>query len=367
VAEPGTVPPHAEGLVTRVERARGLLAEAGLDALVVTRPENIRYLSGFTGSSGALLLEGDRLSLATDGRYAEQAARETTGCRIEIGSGPPALIAVGLAGEIRLGFEPGAVTYALWQRMAAVARRGLRLVPGDGLVERLRRCKEPAELALIRRAAAIASESFEAIRPLVAPGVLERDLALEIELRMKRAGAEATAFDLIVASGPRAALPHGRASEKPLGPGEFIVFDIGARYKGYHSDLTRTLHTGAPDARARRIYETVRSAQEAAIAATAAGALAGDVDGAARDAIGSAGFGDRFGHGTGHGVGLEVHEAPRLGPRSNEVLEEGMVVTIEPGIYLPADTGVRIEDMVIVRAGGCEPITTLAKDTWSLE
>ncbi len=357
----------ARNTADRVERARRLLDETRLDALVVSCPENVRYLSGFTGSSGALLLAIDRLVLATDSRYAEQAAGETTGCDVEIGSGPPALAAAGLAGPLRIGFEPGSVTYELWERMGAAADPRARLVPAAGLIERLRRCKEPAELDRIRTAAAIASSSFEAILPLVVPGAVERDLALEIEMRMKRAGAEAVAFDLIVASGPRAALPHGRASERALGAGEFIVFDIGARYKGYHSDLTRTLYTGTPDARARRIHETVLCAQEAAIAAVAVGAIAREVDGAARETIASAGFGDRFGHGTGHGVGLEVHEAPRLGPRSTEVLEEGMVVTVEPGIYIPGETGVRIEDMVIVRAGGCEPITTIAKDTWSLE
>jgi len=351
----------------RVDRARDLLESARIDALVVSRPENIRYLSGFTGSSAALLITCKEAVLATDSRYAEQAGAEAPGIRLEVDTGAPSVIASRVAGVARLGFESGSVTYELWERMTAASGDDCRLVPCAGLIERLRSRKDPGELALMRRAAEIASSSFEQVMPMVAPGVVERDLALEIELRMKRAGAEAPAFDLIVASGPRASLPHGRASERVLGAREFIVFDIGARYKGYHSDLTRTLYTGRPDARARLIYGTVLRAQQAAIASIAAGAAASEVDGAARQTIGSAGFGGRFGHGTGHGVGLEVHEAPRLGPSSTDMLEDGMVVTVEPGIYLPEDTGVRIEDMVVVNAGGCTPLTTLSKDAWSLE
>ncbi len=354
----------------RRDALRGLLARHAADALLVTRIENLRYLSGFTGSSAALLVSEAEAILVTDSRYAEQAAAEAPGVRVEIVSGLPAVAALRLAPPpCRLAFEAEAVSYATWEALQREAggRPGMELVGRRELVETLRARKDDDELARLRRAAAIAGEAFEATLPLVKPGAVERDLALEIEWRMRRAGAEAVAFELIVASGPRSALPHGRADGRRLAAGEFVVFDIGARYEGYHSDMTRTVHTGRPDGEERLLYETVLEAQRRALDALRPGAAARAVDAAARSVIEAAGHGRRFGHGTGHGVGLLVHEAPRVAPQSSEVLEAGMVVTVEPGIYFPGRRGVRIEDMALVAPGGAVALTSSPKDSWVLE
>jgi Xaa-Pro aminopeptidase len=231
----------------------------------------------------------------------------------------------------------------------------------------LRIIKDPEEIALIQRAVDITSDAFEQTLPLVVAGAVERDLALEIEFRMKQAGAEELAFDLIVASGPRSSLPHGRAAERRLGQGEFVVFDIGARFKGYHSDMTRTVYLGRPDDKATRIYRTVLESQLLGIESVRPGVTANDVDAAARGYIERTGHAGRFGHGTGHGVGLQIHEAPRVGPRSEEVLRAGMVLTVEPGIYIPGEGGVRIEDIVVVTDTGHRVMTPTRKDRWALE
>lgn len=350
----------------RVAALRRRLEADSLDALVVGKRENVRYLSGFTGTSGALRIGADEAVLLTDSRYAEQAAAEAPGFDIEIVAGPPALLAAMRTPAQRVGFEPGSLGYDLWERMRAIVegKRGGSLIPCSGAVEALRACKDPAELVLIEKAVRIASEALEEVRTMAIPGAIERDLALEIEFRMRRAGAEAAAFDLIVASGPRAALPHGRASGKRLSAGEFVVFDIGARFEGYHSDMTRTLFIGSPGRRERALYETVLAAQERAIRAIRPGATGQVVDEAARSVIREAGHGEHFGHGTGHGVGLEVHESPRIGSASADVLEAGMVVTVEPGVYLPGECGLRIEDMAVVEATGCRILTPRGPSTW---
>jgi Xaa-Pro aminopeptidase len=281
----------------------------------------------------------------------------------------PAAAAAARIGARRIGFEAGSVTYEQWEAMARATgdTAGILLIPCRGLVERLRAIKTAGEVALIERAVEIASEAFEEVLALVRPGAVERDLAHEIEFRMKQAGAEDVAFDLIVASGSRSSLPHGLASGRTVARGEFIIFDIGARFEGYHSDMTRTVFTGRPDAQARALYETVLEAQRRAIEAIRPGAEAREVDAAARGFIDGAGHGGRFGHGTGHGVGLQVHEAPRIGPRSQESLAEGMVLTVEPGIYVPGGGGVRIEDMVVVTQHGHRVMTPAPKSGWILE
>ncbi len=352
----------------RLRKLRGLLADRHLDALIVSSLPNVRYLSGFTGSSAALLVDADHALLITDSRYAEQSAAEAPGFDIDVSPGVPALVAARSAGPRRVAFEAEAASYALWEQMRGAAEKSsAQLAPVRGLVESLRARKEPDEVALITRAVEITSAAFEEVLPMVVPGAVERDLALELELRMKRAGAEDVAFDLIVASGPRSALPHGRASEKRLSAGEFVVFDIGARYKGYHSDMTRTVFLGNPGSADSELYNTVLSAQLDGIAAAKSGVAAGDVDAASRRVIDAAGHGSRFGHGTGHGVGLAVHEAPRVGQRSEEVLEEGMTITVEPGIYVQGRGGVRIEDIVLVTREGCRVLTPTPKDRWILE
>lgn len=353
----------------RIEALRALLPTCGIDALVVSSPQNVRYMSRFSGSSASLVISGSRALLITDSRYAEQASTESPEYEVRVVGGAPAIAAAAEIPEGAAGFESGSVSVATWESMKRRAgdRPGRRLVPVGGLVERLRLAKTGEEIALIGEAASIASRAFESLRPLIRPGVLERDLALELEFRMKLAGAEAVAFDLIVASGPRSALPHGRASGKAVGAGEFVVFDIGARYRGYHSDMTRTLFLGRPDRTARRIYDTVLRAQAAGMAAVRPGATGGEVDAAARGPIEAEGFGERFGHGTGHGVGLEVHEAPRIGTRTNDVLGGGMVITVEPGVYIPGYGGVRIEDLLVVEESGYRVLTSPSKSDWILE
>ncbi len=364
---PSPLPPATIPL--RVEALRAPIRAAGADVLVVSRIQNVRYLSGFTGSSAALLIMPAGSWLFTDSRYAEQAAAEAHGFGIEVTPGPPSVVAARRAGACRVGFEAEAISYDGWETMSRALQdaAGATLTPCRGLVENLRAIKSAEEIELIKKAVEITSEAFESTLPLVKPGMPERDLALEIEFRMKQAGAEDLAFDLIVASGPRSSLPHGRATERRLRAGEFVVFDIGARYRGYHSDMTRTVFTGRPDEAARRLYQTVLEAQQRGIESVAPGAEARAVDAAARGVIAAAGHGERFGHGTGHGVGLEVHEAPRIGARSREVLAPGMVLTIEPGIYIPGGGGVRIEDIVVVTESGHSVLTPTPKDFWSLE
>jgi Xaa-Pro aminopeptidase len=353
----------------RLRRARSLLPAAAVDALVITRQENVRYLSGFTGTAGSLLISSRRAVLITDPRYAGQAAAQARGFTAEISPRAPWEIAVSLAGGGRIGFEADSVPYAAWEAMGVEAHdngRGV-LVPCRGLIEGLRAIKDPAELDVLESAATLAAASLAEVLPMVKPGAVERDVALAIEHLMQRKGAEGAAFASIVASGPRAALPHGRASERRIEAGDMVVIDIGARFEGYHSDMTRTVCAGRPADEAATIHEVVREAQRRAIEAVRPGATARDVDAAARDTIAEAGFGSFFSHGTGHGVGLQVHEAPRIGPRSDDVLEAGMVLTIEPGIYVPGRTGVRIEDMVAVTGTGSRRLTPSAADDWILE
>jgi len=354
---------------SRLDALRGLLAPSCVDGLVVTTLENVRYLSGFTGSSAALLITEATALLVTDTRYAEQSASETQGFEIEVAGGVPACVATRRAGTKRVGFEAGGVSYDVWETLRSVAQEapGASLVPCRGLVEGLRIVKDADELELLQRAVDIASEAFEQTLPLVKPGAVERDLALEIEFRMKQAGAEDLAFDLIVASGARSSLPHGRASDRRLGEREFVVFDIGARFRGYHSDMTRTVFMGRPEKRARDLYHAVLGAQQAAVDAIKPGVTAGRIDAAARSFIDEAVWPGRFGHGTGHGVGLQVHEAPRVGPGSEQPLKPGMVLTVEPGIYEPGEGGVRIEDIVVVTETGHRVMTPTPKDRWTLE
>jgi Xaa-Pro aminopeptidase len=353
----------------RLERARTLLPAAEADALVVTRQENVRYLSGFTGTAGSLLITPDRAILVTDSRYAGQAAEQAGGFALEISSRVPSGIAVALAGGGRIGFEADEVSFAAWEVMGVEAHDngGGVLVPCRGLIEGLRAVKDSAELEVLGSAARLAASSLAESLPLVKPGTAERDVALAIEHLMQRKGAEGAAFASIVASGPRAALPHGRASTRRIEAGDMVVIDIGARFEGYHSDMTRTVCAGRPAEEAATIHAVVREAQRRAIEVVRPGARARDVDAAARETIAAAGYGSFFGHGTGHGVGLQVHESPRVGPRSDDVLEAGMVLTIEPGIYLPGRMGVRIEDMVAVTGTGARLLTPPAADDWILE
>lgn len=339
-----------------------------LDALLVTGAANRRYLSGFTGSAGLLVVTPAEALLLTDFRYAEQAGAEAPGWTVvETGQEPLADLRRCLVdlGVRRVGFEAEHVSVAQRERWQE-AVPAVEWVPTAGLVERLRQVKDADEQAAIRRAAAVAAAAFEAVLPLVRPGVRERDLALELEYHLRRQGAEAVAFEVIVASGPRAALPHARPGDRRLEPGDAVIFDFGAVVDGYCSDCTRTVAVGRAGETLRHVHALVREAQRAALEAVRAGVEARTVDAAARSRIEAAGYGERFGHATGHGVGLEVHEAPRLGRGSQDVLAAGMVVTVEPGVYLPGQLGVRIEDLVVVGEDGGEVLTPTTRELLEL-
>lgn len=362
---------------SRLARAASLLTARGLDALLVTSLENLRYLAGFTGSDGALLVsaDGDGRFL-TDSRYETQAAQETRDVSVTVYKRKQDGIvdAVKAMGASRVGFEASSVSVEMADSLraalastktAAGGQVALEPVPAEAVAP-LRMRKDAEEIDTMRRAAAIAADSLAHTLALVKEGVREQDLALELEFAMRKRGAERLAFDTIVASGVRSALPHGRASEKRVASGDFLTIDYGARYNGYNSDETWTGVVGEPSAEQRRIFGLVKEAQAAGIAAVKAGVKASDVDAAARRIIDAAGYGRNFGHGTGHGIGLAVHEAPGVNTSGTVVLEPGMVITVEPGIYLPGWGGVRLEDMVVVTETGAEVITRTSKDLRSV-
>jgi Xaa-Pro aminopeptidase len=352
----------------RAGRLRRLFADAGIDALLVTSLPNVRYLTGFTGSSAMVLVTGDALAFTTDGRYrtqaGEQLALSQVDAHIEIGATVSAqrdALAAMLPPASRLGLEAHVVTWAQ-QRDLERALAGHELVPTDGLVERLRRVKEPGEVARIRAACAIADDALGALLPTLADGPTERDFALDLEVEMRRRGASGNSFDPIIASGPNGAKPHARPSGRRVERGELVVIDFGCIVDGYCSDMTRTVSVGDPGPEARRVWDVVRESQRAGREAVRAGAECADVDRACRAVIVAAGWGDAFVHGTGHGVGLEIHEAPRVAASARDTLERGSVVTVEPGVYLPGVGGVRIEDTVVVTPDGADPLTEFPKD-----
>ncbi|HLO04144.1 MAG TPA: Xaa-Pro peptidase family protein [Symbiobacteriaceae bacterium] len=348
----------------RLAKLRERLAHDGLDAILISKPENQAYLSGFTGSNGLLLVSATEALLFTDFRYAEQAAEQAPAFTVEMPEG--ALI--GAAAKIveadklkKVGFESDFLTVDAHKAYTQVISPDF-LVAAGGLVEEIRMIKDEAELDLMRKAAQIADEAFAAILPLIKAGAREWDLAVELEYQMKKRGAEGLAFEIIAASGVRSSMPHGRASAKIIEQGDLVTFDFGAIYQGYCSDMTRTLMVGEPTAEQRRIYEIVLEAEKRGLAACKAGITGHDLDAVCRDYILEHGYGPEFGHSTGHGVGRYIHEGPRLRKGSNQVLQPGMIVTIEPGIYLPGWGGVRIEDMVLVTETGCESLTKTTKD-----
>lgn len=349
----------------RLARLRAALEEKGLDAVLIAKPHNRAYLSGFTGSAGLLLISGDRAALITDFRYVEQAAAQAPDFEVvRVQSTNQAALArlVDEWGLKRLGFEGDFLTVDEHQDyQQAVA--GCQWTSVSGLVEELRMIKDESEIECMRKAAAIADEAFAQILPLIRPGVLERDLATELEYRMKKLGAEGVAFETIVASGVRSSLPHGTASDKPLETGDLVTFDFGAVYQGYCSDMTRTVMVGEPTDKQREIYGIVLEAQKRGVAACRPGITGKELDEVCRAYIAEKGYGDYFGHGTGHGVGRFIHEGPRINQRGGDVvLQPGMVVTVEPGIYLPGWGGVRIEDMLLVTDSGAESFTHSPKE-----
>ncbi len=335
-----------------------------LDALLVTHPPNVRYLCGFTGSSGVLVVHSGKPAFFTDGRYTAQARDEAEGARIVIAKGGPLGAAAKWAEEhgIRsLGVEAQHTTLATRSALKRTVGAGFRLREVGGLVEKLRQEKDADEIALIRDSVNLGASLLEVALETIRPGVKETDVAAEMEYAARQRGAEAMSFETIVAAGKRSALPHGRATASSIPARGFVVLDFGVILHGYCSDMTRTVWVGRISPPERALYEAVREAQQAATEAVRAGVTCGEVDHAARSVLRKARLDRYFTHSTGHGVGLEIHEEPRVARGQQEVLAPGMVITIEPGVYIPGRGGVRIEDMVLVREGGCEVLTPAPK------
>ena len=357
------------GQADRLDRVRSELDAAACDALLVTNLTNIRYLTGFTGSAGLLLVGATGAVLATDGRYkfqaAEQLAAAGVDVRIEVGAveGQQAALARAAAGIGRLGLEAASVTWARQRAFAAEWFPDAELVPTVAVVEALRRVKDELELELMARAAQVADEALAAVKSMLLDGPTESEFGLALDTEMRRRGATGPSFETIVASGPNAAKPHARPTTRRVEPGELVVLDFGALVSGYCSDMTRTVCVGEPRSPVlSRMVEVVAAAQRAGVALVRPGVSGVEVDRACREVIAEAGWSDAFLHGTGHGVGLDIHEAPWVGPTSSDTLAPGHVVTVEPGVYLPEHGGVRIEDTVVVTEDGCYPLTHTPKD-----
>ena len=339
--------------MTRVDRLRETLEEP----LLVTNGVNVRYLVGFSSSNAALLVEPDRVRLFSDFRYAE-AGRAVEGVEF-VETKRSLVVALAELLDGRIGFEADAVSYASWETLRG---GGLDLVPRRGLVEALRAVKDDGELDAIRRAGKITGEAYERFAEESFVGRTERDLAWRLDELFHELGADAPAFETIVASGPNAAKPHARPSDRVVEAGETVVIDAGAQVDGYCADCTRTFATGPLPDELKSAYSTCLEGQLAGLEAVRAGVTGVDTDAAAREKIEAAGLGEKFGHGLGHGVGIEVHEAPRLSPESTDTLAAGNVVTIEPGVYLERLGGIRIEDLVIVTDGEPEVLTGPTKN-----
>ena len=342
---------------------RAIMQNKGVEGILLFTPENIRYLTGFSGSEGYLLALKDENLLLVDSRYITQAREETTGLRV-------ALLEKRLKGLKdhsaplglrRLGFEAQGISVARFEQLQK-EMKGIELVPITEELERLRGLKSDNEITAIKRAVAIAEAAWKKAVEMARPGVREDAVALELEYRMRAGGSEGVAFDALVASGPRSALPHAKPTARALATGDLLLFDFGARFGGYCCDESCTVVLGDATEEQRRIYGIVKDAHDRAIEHIKPGIKLAEIDAAARDHITAAGQGENFGHGTGHGIGLVVHEWPTVGKDALDTAAEGMVFTIEPGVYIPGWGGVRIEDTVRVTADGCEVLTTISKD-----
>ena len=352
----------------RQRRIQAALDENHLDCLLVTHLPNIRYLCGFTGSAGALLI-GDRgPTFFTDGRFVTQARTEVSGARIIITRKAPALAAAEhLAASRnrttrRIGLESQSVTLAQRDQLRPILKGKWKLVSAPPLVERARLVKDKEEIRRIRAAIELGASLFQVARKKIRPGVKESEVAAAMEYQARRSGAEGMSFSTIIAAGKRSAVVHGRASEARIPRRGFVLCDFGVILAGYCSDRTRTVHVGHPDSGARKMYQAVLDAQQSAIHQVRAGVTAASVDDAARKVLRKSNLAQYFTHSTGHGLGLEIHEAPRLAAGQAQILEPGMVITIEPGAYIPGKRGVRIEDVVVVTLRGCEVLTPTNKE-----
>jgi len=357
------MPPETVDRSKRRSRLTDRFSAWGIDGLLLSDAANIRYLTGFPGTDAAAILMRDRVVLLVDGRYTTEAREAVRDAEIvEVRDWVEGVAGVLAAStERRIGFESDCVTVHAHERLLSALGPDVSLLPLSKELSSLRAVKDEHELACMRTAAAIASEALLGMLPDLRPGLEEREIALELDVRMRRAGAEEISFPTIVASGRHAALPHATPGVRRIEAGDTVVIDYGAVFQGYHSDETCTFFVGRPDDEARGVYEQVLRAHNLALASLRAGVACRDVDRVARDALREAGLERFFTHGTGHGVGLDVHEAPRINSRSEAILEAGMVVTIEPGVYLPGRWGVRIEDMVLIRAEGFEILSAVPK------
>lgn len=348
----------------RLLRLRETMQNQKLAAVFITNAFNRKYLSGFTGSSGYLIITLDRAILLTDFRYMTQAPAQAPYYEV-IDHGPKAMETVKALltqqSIKQLAFEQNEVTFGQYQSYVG-SLNPIELIPTDQLVEKLRMYKDSAELQIMQEAADLADQTFSYILTKLTPGISEKEIALDMEIYMRKHGATSSSFETIVASGERSALPHGIASDRILQGNEFVKLDFGAYYHGYCSDLTRTVVLGKPTEKHKQIYDIVLEAQLQALDKLKPGMTGKEADAVARDVIRKAGFGDYFGHGTGHGLGMEIHEAPRLSLQSDVILEAGMVVTVEPGIYIPGFGGVRIEDDVVLTENGIRILTHSSKD-----
>ncbi|WP_434511835.1 M24 family metallopeptidase [Desulfitobacterium sp. AusDCA] len=348
--------------MSRLDRIRTKMREQKLDAFVLTSPENRRYMSGFTGTSAMLIITLEKAYLLTDFRYIQQATAQAPEFQV-VNSGAgfyPSLTELASQAH-KVGFEEDYVNYADYLQLKEALPQA-ELVPRAKILTDLRAIKDAEELACIRQAVKLADDAFAHILKFVDVGKTEEEISLELEFAMRRAGASGGSFDFIVASGLRSSMPHGVASPKKVQQGELLTMDFGAIYQGYCSDITRTICFGEPTEKQREIYDVVLQAQKAGIAALKPGIQGKEVDAAARKVIADAGYGDKFGHGLGHCVGLAIHEYPRLSLAEEQILEPGMVITIEPGIYIPDWGGVRIEDMALITENGCKVLTQAPKE-----
>ncbi len=354
-------------VTNRLSRLREKLAQQEIDAIFVSQPDNRSYLSGFDGSAGYLLITEKDAIIATDFRYIEQVKQQSPDYRVFQISGDmanwlPELI-TGLGGR-KLGFELQHMSLAMYRQIGAIIKKiepSPRLVPLEGLVELLRAIKEAEEIEVIAQAADISDRAFLHTEKNIKAGMSEIEVAWEVEKFMREHGSQAVPFDVIVASGPNAALPHARPTERIIQEGEPVLMDIGARVQGYASDLTRTICLGEPDDNFKKVYDIVLGAQLAALELIKEGMTGEQADNLARTIIAETGYAEAFGHALGHGIGLVAHESPRLGPGANEKLTSGMVFTIEPGIYLPGWGGVRIEDLVVLENGDLRVLSKARK------
>jgi Xaa-Pro aminopeptidase len=356
----------------RQQRLRETLLGNRLDGLLISHLPNIRYLCGFSGSAGALLVSARESIFFTDGRYTQQAKAEVQAEKLVIARKSPLAGAAEWLGRKApshrtkkfqtLGVEGQYLTVAARRGLSTALPKHVRLREAPALVEQARMVKDADEIAAIRSAVAMGARLFERALQVIRPGVKEVEVAAEMEYAARKGGADAMSFETIIASGARSALPHGRASNAAIMTGGFVVCDFGVILHGYCSDRTRTVYVGAATEAARRVYEAVLASQQAAIDAVRPGVKVEQVDRAARKVLKKSGLGKYFTHSTGHGVGLEIHEAPRVAQGQQEVLRPGMVITIEPGVYLPNKWGVRIEDVVVVTEQGCEVLAPTQKE-----